>query len=209
MSQEKGNRRTTGARSVRLAVFLFFMLFLFAASRFMNPPLTIDLSPPEPGSPEALMETYYRAIREKHWADAAACLSTEYRKAFRGPIEDRRFFDCYSPHGFKTKATGFIMRGWVGVRKSDDKAAVIEIGNTRPYESVDDSRSPGLASATSFRTLVKESGAWRISFPWDPRPEYGVVRRDVADFEHYYNASIPEEARGWAKRVEAHGTERQ
>jgi hypothetical protein len=162
------------------------------------------LTPTGFSTPEACMKTYYTALRERRWADAAECLSSEYREALKEPIENRRFFDCYGGYGFKTKAVEVIQCGYVTVLSQDDRKATVRISHQHPRVPLKVYNALSMNLCRSSQAMVKENGQWKIGFrAKHPRAADVSDVTPLVKFNSWYERVVPDEARGWAAKNEA------
>ena len=134
-------------------------------------------------TPERALETFKRAMDGRRWSQAETCLTDRCREHYQKPVEDRRIFEFWSPHGYTVTQAHRLVPDWkvreIEVRGGKARA---RIATTVPLM--------GGEQAGFWLELVRcPDGLWRVDGP-------------LENFDYWYDRLIPPEARGWGQRVE-------
>ena len=149
---------------------------------------------------EAILE-YVRAVKVRDWDAATRCLGTRLRAAVEESLTDRSFFDQHLCKGFKRKGGEMIPVKSFSKDMMEHSLGNVECYSEKPegftFEYVVGGSDPYLSSYSPFLSIVnfvKEGKGWKIDCPYVKEPD---------DFRKWYNAKIPDRARGQARREEA------
>jgi hypothetical protein len=134
-------------------------------------------------TPEKALESFKWTMDQRRWSRAEECLSEECRQYYAQWIEDRSIFDLYHPEGYVIAGDQRFNPEWKIGR-------VTRQGDTARARIIADVFLMGGRDIYITLDLKKCSdGRWRVDGP-------------RVDFMRYYRQYIPEDSRGWARRVE-------
>lgn len=159
--------------------------------------ITIEVLPkdwqPDLSSPKTALLSYKKAILARNWKEAEKCLSEEFRKVFKIPLQDRRFFDYYTTEGFLRQTAGILPLGVM------HDAVDIPMALKGKFSVQLSPKLPPGSEATYFCeiTFIKEEDGWKIE-------DSSYHMRDYKkNFDEVYNSEIPDKFKGSAKKLEA------
>jgi len=134
-------------------------------------------------TPEKALDTFKRAMDDHRWSQAEKCLTDRCREHYAQHLADRTIFDFYSPDGYRISPDYRMIPRW---RRQE----IVVTGPRARAHIVTKVFVIGGNQAGFWLQLKKgDDGLWRVDGP-------------RVNIQSFYDRYIPDEAKGWGRRVE-------